>query len=203
MIYDLDLLVKLKIPDVTAVTTKDTLQRRMGYKGVLKDLRREDYWKIKVEAKNEKEARRLGVELAEKANIFVNPNKHTYQLGVGGQRTEVISHQSSVISYQISGRREKGEDRRQRLGEDKLYPLRVLVSYLEDGTADLICDALKNRLRYGKRILEVQRGTIWTLIIKAKNKRVARQIAREITLTKDRKKGLLANPHFQKYQIYV
>lgn len=188
MIYDLKLLVKLKIPDVTAVTAKNTLQRRMGYKDILRDLRREDYWKIKVEAKNEKEVRRLGVELAEKANIFVNPNKHTYRLEVGGQRSE--------------DRRQKQDARRQRLGEDKLYPVRVLVSYLEDGTAHLICDTLQNRLRYGKRILEVQRGTIWTLIIRAENKRVARQIAQEITLTKDRKKGLLVNPHFQKYQIY-
>lgn len=181
----IELLVKLKVPDVIAITAKNSLQRRMGYSEILKDLQREDYWKIKVEieggftslSEKEKKLESLARELAEKSNIFVNPNKHIYR-------------------YIISGKKEE-KDEDIKVGE---YKVRVLAGFLEDSTASLVQDELKNRLGY-KQIIGVERGTLWTMTLRGEDLNSAQKIAEEITKTSTRTKGLLINPHFQWYRI--
>ena len=54
--YQVELLVSLKIPDVTALTAANTLRRRMGYEGVLDRLERADYFLFEVEAATPDEA---------------------------------------------------------------------------------------------------------------------------------------------------
>ncbi len=179
--YDIELFVRLKIPDVVAVTAQTTLQRRMGYAETLRRLKREDFWKITVDAASREEAERLAVELAEKTSLFVNPNKHTY-------------------TYQVveSGAHDTDKTPSPR---DGTWSVRVLVTVDDDAEASLTLDALRNRLGYGHVVRNVERGTLWTLEIAADSAEAARRVAEEITVTRRVDAGLLVNPHFQEYVI--
>jgi phosphoribosylformylglycinamidine (FGAM) synthase PurS component len=180
MQYQIELFVKLKIPDVTAGTARNTLQRRLGYADVLRDLQREDYWALTVEAESEDAARAFGVELAERTNVFVNPNKHTYRLNV---RSSQESEEREVSSSPLPS------------GEP--IPVRVLTGFLGDASASLTQDALQGRLGYGQVIQGVERGTLWTLTLNADTPDQARQWAEEMVVTRGGQEGLLVNPHSQ------
>lgn len=188
--YIIELLIKLKMEDLTAVTAKRTLSKDMGYAGILENLSREDYWKIEVEAENLEEAGNLGRELAEKRKIFVNPNKHTCTMAVNsqsmadGKEVSILRRKEGVI--------EKG------LGE-----VRALVKYRQDEGAILAEETLRNTLGYGNVIKGVERGVLWTLLLRVDKKGEARELAREIVLTRNMDKGLLVNPHSQGYEIFA
>ncbi len=79
----LELLVSLKIPDVTALTAASSIRRRLGYDEVLKELRRSDYYSLDLNTTDPQVANELAHELAEKTNLFVNPNKHSYEVPAG------------------------------------------------------------------------------------------------------------------------
>ena len=183
--YIIELLIKLKIEDVTAVTARRTLTQDMGYKDVLKNLFREEYWRIEVEVENEEEAEKLGKELAEKRKLFVNPNKHTYKIAVSqekrGQSDFLVSNQEEEI-------------------KEGFHKVKVLVNYREDEGAILTEETLRNTLSYGNIIKGVRRGVLWALLLKA-DKEKAKELAQEIILTKNMDKGLLVNPHSQIYEI--
>jgi len=179
MEHQIHLFVKLKIPDVTAITARNTLQRRLGYGEILRDLEREDYWAITVEVPDAAAAEQLGTELAERTNVFVNPNKHTYRLTVGQARPE------------------GAPPREAEPGQAGPETVRVLTGFLGDATARLTQDALQTRLGYGDTIVNVERGTLWNLTLRADNPEQARQIAEEITVTRGGQQGLLINPHSQ------
>jgi phosphoribosylformylglycinamidine (FGAM) synthase PurS component len=200
MQYQIELFVKLKIPDVTASTARNTLQRRLGYADVLRDLQREDYWDLTVEAESEDAARALGVELAERTNVFVNPNKHTYRLNVrcpqeskerevGGVRNADGGHDltTSPPHHLTVPPLSPGEP----------VPVRVLTGFLGDASASLTQDALQGRLGYGQVIQGVERGTLWTLTLNADSPDQARQWAEEMVVTRGGQEGLLVNPHSQ------
>jgi len=179
--YDIELFVRLKIPDVVAITARTTLQRRMGYGQTLRALRREDFWKITADVPSREDAERLAVELAEKTSVFVNPNKDAYTLDV----LEPGAHETGKAPTERDG----------------AWDVRVLVTADDDAEASLTLDALQNRLGYGETIRNVERGTLWTLTLQARKQADARQLAEEITLTRRVDQGLLVNPHFQGYQV--
>jgi phosphoribosylformylglycinamidine (FGAM) synthase PurS component len=187
MNYIIELLIKLKTEDVTAVTARRTLTQDMGYEGVLENLFREEYWRIEVEAKNSEGAENLGRELAEKRKLFVNPNKHTYKMAVS-KESLAEERQDSIV-------RKKEEQTKQGLSE-----VRVLVNYREDEGAILTEETLRNTLGYGDIIKGVRRGTLWALLLKT-DKKKAGELAQEIILSKNMDKGLLVNPHSQSYEI--
>ena len=54
-----ELLVSLKIPDVTALTAGLALRRRMGYDDVLKELRRSDYYSLDLQVDDPAAAQQL------------------------------------------------------------------------------------------------------------------------------------------------
>lgn len=183
MRYQIELIVKLKIPDVTAITARNTLQRRLGYADVLRDLRREDYWALTVQVDSEAAARDLGIELAERTNVFVNPNKHTYRLNVRRPlEAEDSGHQVSSLGLPPSG---------------EPISVQVLTGFMGDASASLTQEALQGRLGYGQMVQEVERGTLWTLILNTNNTVHARQWAEEMVVTRGGQRGLLVNPHSQ------
>ncbi len=188
--YIIELLIKLKIEDVTAVTAKRTLTKDMGYAGILESLSREDYWKMEVEAESLEEAGNLGRELAEKRKIFVNPNKHTC--------TIAANNESMAEDEQVSVLRKK-----EGVIEKGLREVKALVKYRQDEGAILAAETLRNTLGYGNVIKGVERGVLWTLLLRAGKKGEARELAREIVLTRNMDKGLLANPHSQDYEIFT
>ncbi len=170
-----ELLVKLKIPDVTALTAFGALRRRMGYADILTGLSRADYYRLELEAPDEAAARPLAAELAEKTNLFVNPNKHIYELRTGPEAALPVKE----------GR----------------HGVQVLVTDPTDGSAQGALAALRRRLGYADQVSGLLKGVLWTLEIVADTPQKARGIAEDIAVTRARHRGLLVNPHFQECEL--
>lgn len=179
MRVDVELRVRLKIPDVTALTAKSALQRRLGHAEALADLERADYWRLSLEAQDEEAALALGAELAEKTNLFVNPNKHTYSVSPAGCAK--------------AGAREAGST--------PPFSINVLVTSPEDALGQSARAALQGRLGYAGRVLDVASGVLWTLTINANDEAEAERLARQMTVTERIDQGLLVNPHYQDFAI--
>lgn len=170
---NVQLLVRLKIPDVTALTAANALRRSMGYRQ-LRELRRADYYRLELQVQTDEEAVELARELAEKTNLFVNPNKHVYEI--------VIGH---------------GTDR----PEDGQIA-HVLVTDPNDGSAQGMLEALQGRLGYGDRVSGLTGGILWTMILDVQSHEEALRLAAEMAETKSLEKGLLVNPHFQEFEVW-
>lgn len=166
---EVELFVKLKTPDLVALTAKHTLIKEMGYEDILENLTRQDYYRFNMNLGRER-AEEMVKEIALNSKIFVNPNKHTYKIG-------------------------KWE-----MGNGKCEEIRVLTFYRQDSQASLMKEILQNTYGY-KEVLDLQRGNLWNLTIREKDRERASQIAKEIVLTTSSKKGLLINPHCQDYRI--
>ncbi len=173
----LELLVSLKIPDVTALTAASSIRRRLGYDEVLKELQRSDYYSLDLNTTDPQVANELAHELAEKTNLFVNPNKH---------------------SYEVRSAQDRGGGPIQQEG---LWRVEVLVTDAEGAQANDIQQALTQRLGYGEQVAAVRRGILWVLLLAADNADEAREIAEQITVTTARDQGMLVNPHFQAWEI--
>lgn len=169
-----ELLVTLKIPDVTAATTRQALQRRLGYGEALQDLRRADWWRLELTAGSGDEALALGRELAERTNLFVNPNKHRFSCQPVWQPPAAAAGQTTVG---------------------------VLTGFHDDATAGLAAQALQGRLGYAGRVGQVQHGTCWILCLNEPDRARALALAEAITVSTARGGGLLANPHSQWWRI--
>ena len=171
-----ELLVRLKIPDVTALTAAGALRRRMGYEEVLKGLKRADYYRLELRAPDADGALELAGELADKTNLFVNPNKDVYELRPGTREPMPRTDGHQVVQ--------------------------VLVTDPLDGSAEGALSALRGRLGYGDRVEGILKGVLWTLELACDSHGEAKQIAEEIAVTRTRGRGLLMNPHFQECEIW-
>lgn len=166
-----ELLVKLKIPDVTALTAGGALRRRMGYANVLNSLRRADYYRLELNVDGPEAAQELARELAEKTNVFVNPNKHVYEVRVPGEAATTSRGGHPVVQ--------------------------VLVTDPTDGSAQGALATLQGRLGFGDRVCGLTKGLLWTLELDCADHAAAQALAQEIAVTERRDRGLLMNPHFQ------
>lgn len=192
-IFRIELGIRLRVPDVVAITARRTLWKRMGYEGILLDLGKEEYWSIWVEAETLEKAQEIGGYLAEKSNIFVNPNKHRYRMKVSQQEWDP-SISISQLDFPLiwEGMPEK---------QDESIPVAILVGYWEDGTAEIVTNTLKKRLGYGDRVKGLLRAFLWMAWIKASSPEEAIGVAERIALLKDSREGLLCNPHSQWYKL--
>lgn len=168
-----ELLVRLKIPDVTALTAANALRRNMGY-SQLRELQRADYYRLDLQVETDEAAAALARELAEKTNLFVNPNKHVYEI--------VTRHEAAAPR------------------EGRL--VRVLVTDPHDGSAEGMLSALQGRLGYGNRVTGLTKGLLWSMLLEAEDQAEARRLAAEIAETKSLDQGLLVNPHFQEFEVW-
>lgn len=173
---EIELLVRLKIPDVTALTAANSLRRRMGYADRLLELRRADYYRLGLNVTSAEEARALATELAEQTNLFVNPNKHVYELREPGASTAESSGNGT-------------------------HDVEVLVTDPNDGSAEGALAALQGRLGYGGKVSSLVKGLLWVLRLRADDREAAKALAEEIALTRRIDQGLLVNPHFQECSI--
>lgn len=167
------LLVRLKIPDVTALTAANALRRSLGY-SQLSSLRRADYYGLTLAVDTPDQALALATELAEKTNLFVNPNKHVFEVQAG-----------QPVAPEAEGQ-----------------VVQVLVTDPHDGSAEGMLAALQGRLGYGERVSEVTRGLLWTLELAVDSPAEAQRLARELAETTSLEQGLLVNPHFQDLEIW-
>ena len=174
--HDIELLVTLKIPDVTALTAANTLRRRMGYAERLVGLRRADYYRLEVEGESEEAARELVTELAQRTNHFVNPNKHIFITRLA-------------------------EPRVQPPAMDTGYQVEVLITDAASDRSGDIEQAMGHDPLAAGKVRAVHTGVLWTLALKAESPQQALAWARDIAVTRSRAQGLLANPHFQSVQV--
>jgi phosphoribosylformylglycinamidine (FGAM) synthase PurS component len=170
MSLSVDLLVSLKIPDVTALTARRALQGAMGYADALADLRRADWWRLSLNTDSEAAALALGQELAERTNLFVNPNKHVFEC---------------VRELQPPA------------AKDGLRPICVVTGFHDDPRAALALRALTGRLGYGGQVEAVEYGVLWTLFLRESDATKAQALAEAMTVSTTRTAGLLVNPHSQ------
>lgn len=69
------MIVSLKVPDTTAITTLQTLQKLRFNK--IKDVKRADYYKFLVEGDEKKFKEKIS-----KVDILVNANKHSFEFSI-------------------------------------------------------------------------------------------------------------------------
>jgi phosphoribosylformylglycinamidine (FGAM) synthase PurS component len=170
---DVALLVRLKIPDVTALTAANALRRSLGYQQ-LRSLTRADYYRLTLAVDSPEAGVELARELAEKTNLFVNPNKHVYE----------VQTQLGAADSQDG------------------HLARVLVTDPHDGSAEGMLAALQGRLGYGDQVTGITKGLLWTLHLDCASAAEARQLAAEMAETKSLEQGLLVNPHFQDFEVW-
>ena len=97
-----EMIVSLKVPDTTAITTLQTLQR-IGFSKI-KDVKRSDYYNFSVEGDIKKFQQAIS-----KVDILVNANKHTYDFSIKNDNTikilvKNINDNGSGILSTLKGR---------------------------------------------------------------------------------------------------
>jgi phosphoribosylformylglycinamidine (FGAM) synthase PurS component len=172
-----ELVVGLKIPDVTALTAGNAIRRRLGYEDILSSLDRADYYRIDLDVADRETAEQLTREMAEDTNLFVNPNKHVYEVRFP-------------------------EDRGANANQDGEWLVNVLVTNPDDSSGEGIASALSGRLGYDD-VVSVATGVLWSMRIIADSEDAARDVAEDITVTRSQSQGILMNPHFQEYELWV
>lgn len=172
-----ELTVSLKIPDVTALTAANAIRRRLGYADTLLALERADYYRLDLDLDDPEEALALAREMAENTNIFVNPNKHRYEVRLAD-----------------------GRDRNPK--RDGKYVVSVLIRNSDDTSGETIRAALHDRHHYDA-VQSVEAGTLWRMHLDAESPEAAREMAEDITVTRSQDRGVLMNPHFQEYEIWM
>ena len=79
----IEMIVSLKVPDTTAITALQTLQK-IGFNKI-RYIKREDYYKFEFEGDEEKFKNQIC-----KVDILVNANKHTYNFSIQKDNTTKI-----------------------------------------------------------------------------------------------------------------
>ena len=172
-----ELVVSLKIPDVTALTAGNAIRRRLGYDEVLSGFDRTDYYRIDLDVDDRDAAEALVREMAEGTNLFVNPNKHVYEVRFAEDRAEAVNG-------------------------DGEWLVNVLVTSPDDSSGEGIASALTGRHGYGQ-VACVETGVLWSMRIVADDEAAAREVAESITVTRSQSQGILMNPHFQEYEVWM
>ena len=172
-----ELVVGLKIPDVTALTAANAIRRRLGYDEALESLERADYYRIDLNVDERDLAEKLAREMAEQTNLFVNPNKHMYDVRFP-------------------------DDHGANVQDDGVWVVNVLVTSPDDSSGDGIASALTGRLGYDQ-VESVETGVLWTMRLRAESEEQAREVAESITVTRSQSQGVLMNPHFQEYEVWM
>ncbi|MGD9518498.1 MAG: hypothetical protein AB7W28_03195 [Armatimonadota bacterium] len=173
--HQIELLVRLKIPDVTALTTINVLRRRMGYAEILDKLDRADYYLFEVEAASEEEACEIVRKLAAHTSLFANPNKHVFEVRPWRPNPRLSQH-------------------------DGVYEVNCFVRSLDFDPGPGLVASLHKIGQESVRSLTT--GTLWTLHLRVEDEAQARSIADEIAVTRSRSRGILMNPHYQICQVF-
>ena len=181
-----EMVVSLKVPDTTAITALQTLQR-IGF-AKIKDVQRAEYYKFLIEGDADKFKNKIC-----KVDILVNANKHLYDFSIKKNNNVKILVKSTKIEDRENQRFSVSQKSKSfsRDFRDTKNPKDFLVNINDDGSGILI--TLKNRLGF-KNIKSVEKAVLWNLAIDADEKE-ARKIAEKAA------KELLVNENYQEYSI--
>lgn len=159
-------LVTLKIPDAVASTAHNTIRRRMGMSEVA-GLSRAEWWKAEFADDCADAEARLRA-LVERTSLFLNPNKHRYQLVVGDAVPPAPEGAACV-----------------------------LVTDREDVAGQAVAEAALAHPLAGGALRSLSRGVLWTITAAPGEGRSSRELAEALAVSTHRTAGLLSNPHYQ------
>lgn len=171
MLTELTLTVALRSADPVALTAEHALTHRLGYSGTLAAVARRDLWRLRLEASGVAEALSLAGSWVTRSNVFVNPNKHVYELAASS-----------------------GADRPGRTSGRTAWVVAWSEPDLEGEAAVRLIQA-----RFGgSELLQVRKARLWMLRFSASvdADEIGRR-AEEIAVARSRLAGLLTNPHFE------
>lgn len=173
------LFVTLKITDNVALSALHSLRTRLGFSSLGK-LRRSDYWEFAFPGLSAQQARQTVEELVQKTSFFVNPNKHDWEFQTAD--CSLDREASTVLSESVSAA--------------------ALVCDREDGKAEATLQACHDLLPGDSALSSLKRGVWWEMEFKDLPRKDLAGTVQNITITKSRTQGLLANPHYQTYQFF-
>ncbi|UCF79014.1 MAG: hypothetical protein JSW03_01760 [Candidatus Eiseniibacteriota bacterium] len=157
--------------DLVAHSAFDALTRKMGFSDRLVSLCKEEVWLLGF-ALDGGEAARMTRMLAEETGVFVNPNRHLHELVVGNG---ILPHG-----------RQRG---RQELG--------IMVWSYQDSQVRPTEVAVRERLGV-ESLRTIRRLTLWWPgFVEGLKSGERCDASSSIVTTVSRKRGLLANPHYQ------
>ncbi|MCP4546153.1 MAG: hypothetical protein GY835_06780 [bacterium] len=181
----LDLQVKLTTIDLVRATAWLSLTETLGWQGILEGLTRYDLWRFESPDADLAAFRAaLDVEL-ERTSSYYNPNK---------QAREFLTENTLG-----DGRRLALADTRPRPEQPEGDLWRALVWVTDEGgeRPDLLRASGAQLRARGVNLTSVRTGTLWDIRLHAQDEAHARGFVAGLALSRDRRKGLLLNPHYQ------
>lgn len=170
--------VSLKITDNIARTALHTCKRRLGFDRI-RSLHRAEFWEIAFPGLSTQQARQTVERLVEKTPYFVNPNKHRWHI-------DTFSTNDFNIAISVPAHASAS----------------ILVCDHIDGKAEATLEAIQRITEGDERPTRLRRGTVWEVTFDGLNQQETIEAAERLTVTKSRTEGLLANLHYQSYQIF-
>jgi len=170
--------VTLKIPDNTARSALYTLQNRMGCTS-LHSLRRSEFWRLAFPSLSEQDAQNTVTTLVEKTAYFANPNKHRWVI----ETVTEIDDQAKIQSPFDAD-------------------ASILVCDKIDGKAEATLQALQEVFDTTQHPYSLQRGWWWDLQFENSQSSQISEMVESLAVSKSRKEGFFANPHYQTAEIF-
>ncbi|MCZ6766709.1 MAG: hypothetical protein O7D32_07230 [bacterium] len=210
MTLRVSLWVSLKGTDLVASTAWLTLVDTMGHGRNLLGLCRFDVYEFAVEsddpARSAEEVKRLFAGQGR----FYNRNKHNYLLDISWKGGHVIDGMPLAenirrLAAEVTARircedfdGNKAPDRAM-LNSVPVFRTDVLIEDLDPATKERLSRYLESELAATVEVSAL--GTCWYLALRAGSEGEATEIARNITVTQSRDRGLLLNPNSQGLKI--
>jgi len=209
-----ELWVRLKVVDLVTQTAWITLTEKLEYGENLKGLSHYSFWGMELEGASVDEVARDVDRVIQMDSTFTNQNKHLYRLlamdaeKFHSARENAGGNNAAIASF-LPGR-------------DDIFSLGTLViekdyPKLESSPGGafsfdcLIRPVLREReLPYMNRlnarlkkaqVTDIVAGEVWRITLLADDLNSARDEIESMVVTKSRRKGLLLNPHYQRYEI--
>ena len=212
-----DLTVALKGVDLTAATAEIALTDKMGFGDRVVGLRRFDFFRFTIDTPADPSTTVDTLQrILDRQSTFYNRNKHLYALEcrwadsgriLGTSRQEMRRRWIADISKNIENKNLRDFDGKNPPKDGILNVSgRFLVEVLVEDDDPQARASVAARIRGGlaengeTRGAEVRcenRATVWWLAVCAPTAAAARELARNVTVTTRRDRGLLMNPNYQ------
>ncbi len=201
----IQLRVGLKVVDLVAQTAWITLKEKLGYGDELAGLKRYSYWEMET---GEDEGILDEVEKAiTMDSTFTNQNKHFYSLIMTNQEKDSICRSNLPPGGGLSGNDRPGsgnsgniDESSGREDETGCYTVDCLIRERDVSREEGYTGRLNGKLGSGRVKVKLA-GEVWSIKVKAQDRKQATGLAEDILITRSRQKGLLINPHYQVYEI--
>ncbi len=175
----IQIFISLKITDNTTRSALYALQNRMGFETVA-SLKRWQLWELDLRDMARDDALACVRNWVETTAIFMNPNKHHYQVIPS---TTALLQSETVANFASSNGA-------------------VFVYDREDGEGERVFNTLKKLHSPQHSLQRLLRGTLWDVTW---NQPSADEFKRleSIAVSTHRDSGIFANPHYQDYKVFV